>query len=31
MIKGAILKKGEEKYTYLKKIFLSLDNFQKDN
>lgn len=30
MIIGAILKKGEERYTYLKKIFDLLDNFQKE-
>ncbi|WP_243118591.1 hypothetical protein QTL86_06600 [Cellulosilyticum sp. ST5] len=29
MIKGAILEKGEVAYTYLKKIFKSLDNFQR--
>lgn len=30
MINGAILDKGEDWYTCLKKIFQSLDNFQKD-
>lgn len=30
MIKGAILEKGESGYTYLKKIFKSLGNFQKN-
>lgn len=30
MITGAILEKGEEGYTYLKKLFLAMDNFQKE-
>lgn len=30
MIKGAILDKGEDGYTYFKKIFKALNNFQKD-
>lgn len=30
MIKGAILNKGEDGYTYFKKIFKALNNFQKD-
>ena len=30
MIKGAILDKGENGYTYFKKIFKALNNFQKD-
>lgn len=30
MIKGAILDKGENGYTYFQKIFKALDNFQKD-
>lgn len=30
MVKGAILEKGEDYYTYFRKIFRALDNFQKD-
>lgn len=30
MIKGAILEKGENGYTYLKKVFKSIDNLQKN-
>ena len=30
MIKGAIINKGEDRYTSFKKIFKALNNFQKD-
>ena len=29
-MKGALLKKGEERYTYLRKIFIQMENFQKN-
>lgn len=29
-MKGALLEKGEEYYTYLRKIFIEMDNFQKN-